>query len=466
MKEKNTIITDLLVESVAAEGKCVAHKDGQVIFVQNSAPGDVVDVRITRKKKSYLESIPITYHKLSELRTEPFCAHYDFCGGCKWQHLDYSSQVQYKQQQVIDQLERIGKLKLPEIKSIIPSPKTRLYRNKLEYTFTPKRWLTKEEISQGIELDRRGAGFHAPGRFDKVIDIENCHLQPEPTNELRLFVKYFAINNGFTFYDVARFEGFMRNLIIRTASTGEIMVTIQFAEDKPDQIELLCSALIEMFPEVTSLNYVINPKKNDKFHDLEVINFAGSEFITEDLEGIKFRIGPKTFFQTNTEQALRLYQEARNFAALSGDHIVYDLYTGAGSIANFIAGDVEKVIGIESVPEAIEDAKVNSEINSITNTQFYAGDTRELLNESFFSDHGRPDVIITDPPRAGMHEDVVNAIMEASPQRIVYISCNPATQARDLEWMSEKYDIKAVQPIDMFPHTSHVENIVLLEKSK
>ena len=465
MKEKkNIIIKELLVESFAAEGKCVARRDEQVIFITETAPGDIVDVRVTRKKQSYLEAIPIHYHTKSEQRVEPFCDHFDMCGGCKWQHLDYSAQVTYKRQQVQDQLERIGKLELPELQPIIPSKKTTHYRNKLEYTFTPKRWLTKEEISLGVKLDRRGLGFHAPGRFDKVIDIENCHLQPEPTNELRLFVKSFTINNGFTFYDVAKFEGLMRNLIVRTASTGEIMVTIQFAENNPEQIELLCREATKMFSEITSLNYVINTKKNDKFHDLDVINYSGSPFIMEELEGIKFRIGPKSFFQTNTDQALRLYQEARKLASLTGNEIVYDLYSGAGSIANFIAGSAKKVIGIESVPEAIEDAKINSEINGISNTEFYAGDTRELLNEEFFENHGHPDVIITDPPRAGMHEDVVRAIIAASPERIVYISCNPATQARDLEWMADDYKVDAVQPIDMFPHTHHVENIVLLLK--
>jgi len=463
-EKKEIIIKDLLVESVAAEGKCVARRDGQVIFITETAPGDIVDVRITRKKKSFLESIPIHYHTKSNQRVEPFCAHFDMCGGCKWQHLNYTAQINYKQQQVQDQLERIGKLDLPEILPIIPSKKTTHYRNKLEYTFTPKRWLTKEEISSGEELDRRGAGFHAPGRFDKVIDIENCHLQPEPSNELRLFVKYFTINNGFSFYNVAKFEGLMRNLIVRTASTGEIMTTIQFAENDPERIELLCAETAKVFPEITSLNYVVNTKKNDKFHDLDVVNYSGTPYIMEEMEDVKFRIGPKSFFQTNTDQALRLYQEARKLAALSGNEIVYDLYTGTGSIANFIAGSAKIVIGIESIPEAIEDAKVNSEINGISNTNFIAGDARELLNQEFFETHGSPEVIITDPPRAGMHEDVVRAIIAASPKRIVYISCNPATQARDLEWMADDYKVETVQPIDMFPHTHHVENIVLIVK--
>ncbi|MCH8231204.1 MAG: 23S rRNA (uracil(1939)-C(5))-methyltransferase RlmD [Bacteroidetes bacterium] len=464
MRIKNNIIRNIRVESVAAEGKGIGKNNGQVIFISGTAPGDLVDVRILKKKKNYLEAVPLKFHELSDKRVEPFCYHFGQCGGCKWQHLNYESQLEIKQQQVIDQLERIGKVQIPRINPIIASDKTQLYRNKLEYTFTNRRWLTKEEIETGEDINRSGLGFHMPGRFDRVLDIDHCYLLPEPSNELRLFMKFFAINNNLTFYDVYSHSGLLRNLIIRVTDTGEIMVIIQFGENNPDKIRFLMDEVNTSFPEITSLNYVVNTKKNDTFYDLEVKNYAGTQYITETMDDIHFRIGPKSFFQTNTSQALKLYRTAREFAGLTGNEVVYDLYCGAGTISNFIARNARRVIGLEHIEEAVNDAKINSEINNIENTEFYCGDIKDNLNAEFFSTHGNPDVIITDPPRAGMHKDVVKALIASEANKIVYISCNPATQARDIELMTEYYNVLNVQPVDMFPHTQHVENVVLLQQ--
>jgi 23S rRNA (uracil1939-C5)-methyltransferase len=461
--KKNVIIPKVGIESVAAEGKCVGRYEGQVIFVPDVAPGDVVDLRIIKKRKNYLEGRVEKFHHKSNLRTEPFCAHFDLCGGCKWQHLQYDVQLTYKQQQVVDNLQRIGKVALPTIMPILPSAETQYYRNKLEYTFTNKKWLTREQINSGEEVDRTALGFHMPGRFDKILDIEHCYHQPEPSNAIRLAVREYARAHGLAFFDLVEMHGLLRNLIIRTASTGEIMVIVQFG--RPDEaIEGLMQHLKESFPEITSLQYIINQKGNETYHDQEVILVSGREYIEEEMEGLRFRIGAKSFYQTNSQQAYTLYKVAREFAGLDGSQVVYDLYTGTGTIANFVARQAKKVIGVEYVPEAIEDAKVNSAVNNIDNTLFFAGDMKDILTPDFVATHGQPDVVITDPPRAGMHPDVVQTLLQVAPQRIVYVSCNPATQARDLQLMDAQYKVSSVQPVDMFPHTHHVENVVLLEK--
>lgn len=468
--KRNQILENITIENSAAEGKCVARYEDRVIFVEGVAPGDVVDVRITRKKKTFLEATPVKYHQYSDTRVTPFCSHYGTCGGCKWQHIGYDNQLLFKQQQVQDNLERIGKIALPEIQPILGSVKTEYYRNKLEYTFTNRRWLTKEEIQDsGDDLERNGLGFHIPKRFDKILDIDHCYLQPEPSNAIRLDVRQYALDNGLTFFDLLDQVGLLRNLIIRTASTGQVMVILQVAEDQLEQITGVLDYLLERNPSITSLNYVINKKRNDTFQDQEVICYAGEPYIEEQMpvgEGEKmltFRVGPKSFYQTNANQAHELYKIARSLAGLTGEEVVYDLYTGTGTIANFVAHQARKVIGLEYVEAAIEDAKINSEINSIENADFFAGDMKDILTEEFITKNGHPDVIITDPPRAGMHDDVIKAILFASPKKIVYVSCNPATQARDLALLDDQYVVKVVQPVDMFPHTHHVENVVLLE---
>lgn len=461
-KFKNKILEKVPIESIAAEGKCIARVNGQVVFVKDVAPGDIADLKVIRKKKKFLEAIPLQIHQYSEARTEPFCQHFWTCGGCKWQHIDYQTQLYYKRRQVIDSLERIAQVQLPEINPIIASEDTRYYRNKLEFTFSNKKWLTKEEIDSGKDLDRDALGFHMPGRFDKIIDIDHCHLQPDPSNPIRLAVKQYARKKNLSFYDIVKQEGFLRNLIIRTANTGQVMVIIQFGYEDQQQIKELMHFTSNRFPEITSLQYVINPKKNETFHDLEVTTFAGEPFITEQMEGLRFRIGPKSFYQTNSSQASELYKIIRNYAGLKGNELVYDLYTGTGTIANFAAQRAKKVIGIEYIASAIEDARVNSVINNITNTGFFAGDIKDILNDDFLERYGQPDVVITDPPRAGMHEDVVGTLLKTNAKKIVYVSCNPATQARDIAKLDTRYEVKAVQPVDMFPHTYHVENVALL----
>jgi 23S rRNA (uracil1939-C5)-methyltransferase len=463
-KKKNLpLISHLEIVDVAAEGKSIGKADGVVVFVPYTAPGDIIDVQVTRKRKNYMEALPIAFHKYSEIRTLPVCEHFGMCGGCKWQHLSYERQLLFKQKQVEEQFVRIGRLDIPEIRPIIDSDNQFFYRNKLEYTFSSSRWLTQEEIQSGNEFPNRSAlGYHIPEMFDKVFDVKKCWLQADPSNEIRDAVKEFALKNNMPFFDLRNHKGFLRNLIIRTSSTGEIMVIVSFFnEDEFMRVSLL-DYLIKRFPAVTSLMYVINQKVNDTITDQNIICYAGKDHIFEEMEGLRFKIGPKSFYQTNSLQAYKLYKTARDFAALKGDEIVYDLYTGTGTIANFIAKFTNKVIGVEYVPEAIEDAKTNSEINGIKNTGFIAGDIKDIVNPGFIGTHGRPDVIILDPPRAGVHENVINSLLTILPERLVYVSCNPATQARDLALMKDRYRIEAIQPVDMFPQTQHVENVVKL----
>lgn len=462
---KKPLLENIEIQKIAAEGKSIAYVDEKVLFVPNTVPGDIVDVQVTRKRKSFLEGFVVRTRKESILRTQPFCPHFGICGGCKWQNLPYEKQTEFKQQEIIDNLKRIGKVELQNIHPIIGSAHTQYYRNKLEFTFSDKRFLTREEIGQATDITRTpAAGFHVPGLFDKVVDIETCYLQSSPSNEIRNFIKQYAIERNLTFYNIREQHGFLRTLVIRTASTGEVMVILAFGEEDQAKRKNLLDALINEFPHITSLMYVINEKQNDSLTDQEIFCYKGRDHIFEEMEGLKFKIGPKSFYQTNSEQAYNLYSKTRELAGLNGSETVYDLYTGTGTIANFVARQAQKVIGIEYVPEAIEDAKVNSELNGIANTLFYAGDMKDVLNSDFIARHGHPDVIITDPPRAGMHPDVVQTILNAAPERIVYVSCNSATQARDLQLMDTAYKVMAVQPVDMFPHTHHVENIVLLHK--
>lgn len=459
------LLENITITDVAAEGKAIARIDDLVVFVPFVAPGDVVDIQISKKKKSFAEGRAVKFHSYSDKRSEPFCSHFGICGGCKWQHLAYSEQIKYKQKQVVDSLTRIGKIELPEVSPILGSEKTDFYRNKLEYTFSNKRWLTdSERFSDEQFKDMDALGFHIPGMFDKVLDIKKCWLQDDISNRIRLTIKAFCKENEYEFFDLRNQAGIMRNLIIRTTSTGEVMVIVIFYKNEEDKVERLMQHLKESFPEITSLQYVINGKANDTITDQEVIVFSGRDCIYEEMEGLRFKIGPKSFYQTNSEQAYTLYKVARDFAGLTGNELVYDLYTGTGTIANFVSKQCKQVIGIEYVPEAIDDANVNSKLNEIENTHFFAGDMKDLLTEEFIHQYGRPDVIITDPPRAGMHDDVIKTILFASPKRIVYVSCNPATQARDLSLLDEAYKVVRVQPVDMFPHTHHVENVVLLEK--
>ena len=452
---------------MAAEGKAIAKVNDLVIFVPYVVPGDVVDLQIKRKKNKYAEAEAVNFHEYSSTRAVPFCQHYGICGGCKWQVLPYAEQIKYKQKQVEDNLRRIGKIELPEISPILGSAKTEFYRNKLEFTFSDKRWLTYEEVKQEVKYDQMNAvGFHIPGAFDKVLAIEKCWLQNDISNRIRNAVRDYAYEHNYSFINLRSQEGVLRNMIIRTSSTGELMVIIicKIVEDSEMTLfKQLLQYVADTFPEITSLLYIINNKCNDTINDLDVYVFKGNDHIFEEMEGLRFKVGPKSFYQTNSEQAYNLYKIARDFAGLTGNELVYDLYTGTGTIANFVSRQARQVIGIEYVPEAIEDAKVNAEINGIDNTLFFAGDMKDMLTQEFINEYGRPDVIITDPPRAGMHQDVVDVILFAEPKRIVYVSCNPATQARDLQLLDVKYKVKAVQPVDMFPHTHHVENVVLLE---
>lgn len=463
-KKKNLpLLEDFEITAVAAEGKSLGRWNDMVVFIPYGAPGDVARVKITRKKHSFAEGVIDCLVKPSELRVEPMCQHFGTCGGCKWQHLPYDYQLRCKQQQVVDALERIAKVPLPAISPILGSKKTTHYRNKLEFTFSNKCWLTPEQMRSGEEFPNRNAvGFHIPGGFDKVLNIENCWLQDDISNRLRLFLRDYAQQRGYTFYDIRNNMGLMRTIMIRTASTGELMLVVVFGEDNEAAIADVMGAVKEQFPQITSLMYVVNLKVNDSLTDQEFILYSGRDYIEEEMEGLKFRVGPKSFYQTNSEQAYELYKVARNFAGLTGKELVYDLYTGTGTIANFVARQAREVIGIEYVPEAIEDAKLNSRINGIENTKFFAGDMKDVLTGEFVAYHGIPDVMIVDPPRAGMHEDVVRVILNAEPQRIVYVSCNPATQARDIALLDKKYRVEAVQPVDMFPHTHHVENVALL----
>jgi len=464
-KKPHPIFENVTITDIAAEGKAIARVNDLIVFVPFVVPGDVVDLQVTRKKSNFMEARPIFFHSYAEKRIDPVCQHFGICGGCKWQILPYSEQIRYKQKQVVDNLTRIGKIELPEISPIIGSSNTEFYRNKLEFTFSNKRWRTNEEIAEGKVFETMNAvGFHIPGQFDKVLDIEKCWLQTEDSNEIRNEVRRYALEKDLSFFDLRNQEGFLRTMMVRTTSTGELMVImIFFYEDKEAQDALLQN-IADKFPQITSLLYIINSKANDTITDQEVLVFKGNECIYEEMEDLRFKIGPKSFYQTNSDQAYVLYKVARDLAQLTGNELVYDLYTGTGTIANFVAHQAKQVIGIEYVPEAIEDAVVNSKLNNIKNTLFYAGDMKNILNADFIEKHGKPDVIITDPPRAGMHEDVINAILFAEPNRIVYVSCNPATQARDLNLLNSKYKVTAIQPVDMFPHTHHVENVVLLEK--
>lgn len=458
------MLTDVTVSDVAAEGQSLARVNDMVVFIPFGAPGDVADIKIDRKKRNYAEGHIVKLTHPSEIRIEPRCGHFTLCGGCRWQHLPYNYQLQCKQRQVKDALERIAKIELPEINPIKGSENIWAYRNKMEYTFSNKKWLTFEQLNSGEEFpDRDAAGFHIPGAFDKVLDIEKCHLQDDLGNRIRLFVKDYGKKNGYTFYDLRNQFGLLRTLMIRIASTGEVMAVMVFGEDDMPRINALLDALKAEFPEITSLHYVINTKANDTISDQEIICCSGKPYIEEEMEGLRFRVGPKSFYQTNSRQAYELYKVARDFAGLTGNELVYDLYTGTGTIANFVASKACKVIGIEYVEDAIKDARINSEVNGIGNTLFYAGDMKDVLTDEFVAGHGHPDVMIVDPPRAGMHADVVGVIMRARPKRIVYVSCNPATQARDLALLDPLYKVMEVQPVDMFPHTQHVENVVKLD---
>ena len=467
-KKALPLLEKVTITDVAAEGKALAKVNDLVVFVPYVVPGDVVDLQVKRKKNKYAEAVAVKFHEYSPKRAVPFCQHYGVCGGCKWQCLSYEDQIKYKQKQVTDNLTRIGKVELPEISPILGSEKTEFYRNKLEFTFSDKRWLTEEEVKAEVQYDQMNAvGFHIPGAFDKVLAIEKCWLQDDISNQIRNTIRDYAYEHGLAFYNIRNHEGLLRNLMIRTSSTGELMVLLQVrvSSDKDlEETKNLLAHVADKFPQITSLLYVVNNKCNDTINDLDVEVFKGNDHIFEEMEGLRFKVGPKSFYQTNSEQAYNLYKVTREFAGLTGDELVYDLYTGTGTIANFVSRKAKKVVGIEYVPEAIEDAKVNSAINNITNTLFYAGDMKDMLTQDFINEHGRPDVIITDPPRAGMHNDVIDVILFAEPKRIVYVSCNPATQARDLALLDVKYKVMAVQPVDMFPHTHHVENVVLLEK--
>lgn len=465
-KKELPLLEKVRIADVAAEGKAIAKVNDLVIFVPYVVPGDIVDLQIKRKKNKYAEAEAVKFHELSPVRAVPFCQHYGVCGGCKWQVLPYEEQIKYKQKQVEDNLKRIGKIELPEISPILGSEKTTFYRNKLEFTFSNKRWLTSEEVRQDVTYDQMNAvGFHIPGAFDKVLAIEKCWLQDDISNRIRNAIRDYAYEHDYSFINLRTQEGMLRNMVVRTSSTGELMVILicKITEEQEMQLFMqLLEFVARSFPEITSLLYIINNKCNDTINDLDVHVFKGNDHIFEEMEGLRFKVGPKSFYQTNSEQAYNLYKIAREFAGLTGNELVYDLYTGTGTIANFVSRQARQVIGIEYVPEAIEDAKVNAEINGITNTLFYAGDMKDILTQEFINQHGRPDVIITDPPRAGMHQDVIDVILFAQPERIVYVSCNPATQARDLQLLDPKYKVTAVQPVDMFPHTHHVENVVLL----
>ena len=467
-KKPLPLLRDIEITGYAAEGKALARVDDIVVFVPYAVPGDVVDLQVRRKKHSFMEAEIVSINKPSPLRTEPFCQHFGVCGGCKWQHVPYEEQLRMKQQQVFDQLTRIGKVELPEFRPILGSVKTREYRNKLDYGCANKRWLTSAELKdESLEKNVPAIGFHITGAFDKILPIEKCHLMDDLHNEIRNEIRDYAIKQGISFFDLRQQTGLLRDVIIRNSNTGEWLVIIQFHYDETGgekEAKDLLQHVADKFPQITSLMYLDNQKCNDTIGDQEILTFKGKDHIFETMEDLKFKVGPKSFYQTNTEQAYHLYSVVRELAELTGKELVYDLYTGTGTIANFVARQARQVIGIEYVPEAIEDARVNSEINGIQNTLFYAGDMKDILDDDFIAKHGRPDIIITDPPRAGMHPDVVKTILRAAPERIVYVSCNPATQARDLQVLDEQYKVMVVQPVDMFPHTPHVENVVLLTK--
>ena len=459
------LLEKVRITDIGAEGNAIARVDNLVVFVPMLIPGDLVDIKVIKKRKKYLEGTVVKFHEYSPDRIAPRCIHFGVCGGCKWQHLPYNLQLKYKEKQVLDNLTRIGKIDVPEINTIIGSGEIYLYRNKLEYTFSDKRWLTKEEVNSVKIIEQEDAlGFHIPGLFDKVLDIKECHLQPEPSNSIRNAVKDYAHKNNLQFFNLREQKGFLRNIVIRNSLEGKVMVIVVFFHDDVEKKTGLLDFLSSEFPQITSLMFVINSKRNDSLNDQDPKLYKGEKFLVEEMDGLKFRIGPKSFYQTNTRQALELYRIARDFAGLTGKEIVYDLYSGTGTISNFIASHAKKVVGIEYVEEAVQDAKINSEINGIRNTAFFAGDMKNVLSETFFASNGQPDVIITDPPRAGMHVEVIKIIAGAAPGKIVYISCNPSTQSRDIQLLSVDYLVAGVQPVDMFPHTHHVENVVLLKR--
>ena len=465
-RNKKQVFTNVEVIDAGAKGKVIAKApDGKVIFLPNAVPGDIVDVQTFKKRKSYYEGKATIFHTLSDKRTEPVCEHFGSCGGCKWQHMAYEHQLFYKQKEVTNNLIRIGHIELPEVTPILGSAQHYFYRNKMEFSFSNSRWLTLEEIKSDEDLgDRNALGFHIPGMWDKILDVKKCHLQADPSNAIRNAVKKFAIENDLEFFNTRHQEGLLRTLMIRTSSIGEIMVVVQFFKEDKTKRELLMDYLVRTFPEITSLQYIINEKSNDTIYDQDVICHKGRDHIFEEMEGLKFKINAKSFYQTNSEQAYELYKITRDFAGLAGDELVYDLYTGTGTIAQFIAKQAKKVIGVESVPDAISAAKENAQLNSIDNVEFYVGDMKNVFNQDFINTHGNPDVIITDPPRDGMHKEVVNQILNISPEKIVYVSCNSATQARDLALMDAMYKVTKTQAVDMFPQTHHVENVILLEK--
>ena len=466
-KKPFPVLENITITDVAAEGKALTRVGEMVVFVPFAVPGDIVDLQIKKKKHSYCEAEVVRFIKYSNVRATPKCEHFGVCGGCKWQNLPYEEQLKAKQKQVYDQLRRIGKVELPEFQPIMGSVKTFEYRNKLEFGCCNKRWLTKDQVASGFKYDNmNGIGFHITGAFDKILPIEKCWLMDDTHNQIRNAIRDYAFENNLNFFDLRGQKGLLRDIIIRNSNTGEWMVIVQFHYDQEgdeQKAKALLQHVADRFPQITALMYVNNQKCNDTIGDQDVMVFKGNDHIFETMEGLKFKVGPKSFYQTNTDQAYLLYKVAREFAQLTGEEIVYDLYTGTGTIANFVAHKAKKVIGIEYVPEAIEDAKVNSQVNGIENTSFFAGDMKDILTDDFIAEHGRPDVIITDPPRAGMHPDVISVIMKARPKRIVYVSCNPSTQARDLQLLDAEYKVVKVQPVDMFPHTPHVENVVLLE---
>ena len=469
MGRKNTdkvVFHQIKVLDAGAKGVSVAKApDGKVVFIPNVVPGDVVDVQTFKKRKSFYEGKAVHFHEFSEHRVEPVCEHFGVCGGCKWQNMNYNQQLYYKQNEVKNHLQRIGKIELPEFEPILGSEKKFFYRNKMEFSFSNSRWLTEKEIESTEDLGNRNAlGFHIPKMWDKILDINKCHLQEDPSNAIRNEVRDFANANGLTFFNPREHSGLLRTLMLRTASTGEIMVLIQFFENDKANRELILDHLYEKFPQITSLQYVVNNKANDTLYDTDIKLYKGRDYILEEMEGLKFSINAKSFYQTNSDQAYELYKITRDFAGLTGNEIVYDLYTGTGTIAQFVSKKAKKVIGVESVPDAIKDAKANAVRNEITNCEFFVGDMKVVFNDSFIAQHGQPDVIITDPPRDGMHKDVIEQIMKIAPEKVVYVSCNSATQARDLALMDEKYKVTRVRPVDMFPQTHHVENVVLLER--
>lgn len=465
IKTEPIILNKVEIIDTASDGSAVARHDNFVVFVKDAVPGDVADIKVFKKKKNFAEGKAVFFHKYSDKRAEPFCNHFGICGGCKWQHLKYQDQLFFKHKQVVDNFQRIAKTDMVEVNSILASENETYYRNKLEFTFSDYRWLTEEDMKRKDKdsINMNALGFHIPQHFDRVIDIEKCYLQREPSNHIRNALKDFCLANGYTFYNPRKHQGFMRNIIIRNTSLNEIMVIVIFGENNSDDIDTVMHFLKNNFNHITSLNYVINLKHNDTISDLQAICFDGKEFITEEFDGLVFRIGPVSFFQTNSLQALSMYRIVKQLAGISTSDVVYDLYTGTGTIANFVAKDASKVIGVEYVNSAVEDARTNSRINGIENTTFFAGDIAKILNQAFFHENDYPDVIITDPPRSGMHPDVIQQILISKAHKIIYVSCNPATQARDVALLSEKYRVTFIQPIDMFPHTHHVENIIVLE---